>query len=291
MMPACLQPVPRSGWPPRPQLIRPSLMRDMVWCLNPPHPGRRVRENCLEPFGLSVTVAAQVLGRHRPSSPIPDPQCPCKSISTENGDSLESEREAEMLRVAILFLAIFLAGCGNEPQSPPPIKLPVLVGNQDGGNFRLLIAVCSAGLNDGTRNKIFAEVDRRGGILGWDFQKLVQGAIFSDESIESSDKVKLFEAYLKCVDGTGNSTGTKCQKIADSCVREQDVRLKSCLENARSRCIRDCVLDHGFETARCVSELCNPNAKNMAYWVAGHCEIEQDDFLACEAKFRSCISR
>ena len=29
---------------------------------NPPHPGRSVRENCLEPLGLSVTEAAKVLG-------------------------------------------------------------------------------------------------------------------------------------------------------------------------------------------------------------------------------------
>lgn len=29
---------------------------------NPPHPGRSVRENCLEPLGLSVTEAAEVLG-------------------------------------------------------------------------------------------------------------------------------------------------------------------------------------------------------------------------------------
>ena len=29
---------------------------------NPPHPGRSVRENCLDPLGLSVTQAAGVLG-------------------------------------------------------------------------------------------------------------------------------------------------------------------------------------------------------------------------------------
>ena len=29
---------------------------------NPPHPGRSIRENCLEPLGLSVTEAARVLG-------------------------------------------------------------------------------------------------------------------------------------------------------------------------------------------------------------------------------------
>ena len=28
----------------------------------PPHPGRSVRENCLNPLGLSVTEAAEVLG-------------------------------------------------------------------------------------------------------------------------------------------------------------------------------------------------------------------------------------
>ncbi len=32
---------------------------------NPPHPGLSVRINCLEPFALSVTAAAKVLGvRH-----------------------------------------------------------------------------------------------------------------------------------------------------------------------------------------------------------------------------------
>ena len=29
---------------------------------NPPHPGRSIKENCLEPLGLSVTEAAEVLG-------------------------------------------------------------------------------------------------------------------------------------------------------------------------------------------------------------------------------------
>lgn len=29
---------------------------------NPPHPGRSIRENCLEPLGLSVTGAARTLG-------------------------------------------------------------------------------------------------------------------------------------------------------------------------------------------------------------------------------------
>ena len=30
--------------------------------IDPPHPGRSLRENCLEPLGLSVTEAARVLG-------------------------------------------------------------------------------------------------------------------------------------------------------------------------------------------------------------------------------------
>ena len=29
---------------------------------NPPHPGRSIKENCLEPLGLNVTEAAKVLG-------------------------------------------------------------------------------------------------------------------------------------------------------------------------------------------------------------------------------------
>jgi antitoxin HigA-1 len=32
---------------------------------NPPHPGMSVRLNCLEPFGLSVTEGAKVLGGSR----------------------------------------------------------------------------------------------------------------------------------------------------------------------------------------------------------------------------------
>ena len=32
---------------------------------NPPHPGKHVRVNCLEPLGLTVTSAAQALGISR----------------------------------------------------------------------------------------------------------------------------------------------------------------------------------------------------------------------------------
>ena len=35
--------------------------------INPPHPGRSIRENCLDPLGLSVTEAAKVLGVARHS--------------------------------------------------------------------------------------------------------------------------------------------------------------------------------------------------------------------------------
>ena len=32
---------------------------------NPPHPGRSIKENCLDPLGLNVTEAAKVLGVSR----------------------------------------------------------------------------------------------------------------------------------------------------------------------------------------------------------------------------------
>ena len=32
---------------------------------NPPHPGRSIRSDCLEPLGLSVTAGATVLGVSR----------------------------------------------------------------------------------------------------------------------------------------------------------------------------------------------------------------------------------
>ena len=35
--------------------------------MNPPHPGRSVREHCLDPLGLSATEAAKVLGVARHS--------------------------------------------------------------------------------------------------------------------------------------------------------------------------------------------------------------------------------
>ena len=36
---------------------------------DPPHPGRSIRENCLEPLGLNVTDAARVLGVARHTLP------------------------------------------------------------------------------------------------------------------------------------------------------------------------------------------------------------------------------
>lgn len=196
-----------------------------------------------------------------------------------------------MVRAAILFIAIVLVGCGNGLKPPPPIELAGLTGSQEELNLRFLISVCSAGLGEGTKGKIFAEIDRRGGNFGVEFQEYIRGAIFSDDSTESSDKVKLFEYYLKCVAGTESTIGTKCQRLADSCRREQGARLKACLENARNSCIRECVFDHGFERDKCVSELCNPGTINVAHWMSRRCEYEQDEFLECEAKFRSCMSR
>ena len=35
--------------------------------INPPHPGRSIRENCLKPLGLNVTDAARLLGAGRPT--------------------------------------------------------------------------------------------------------------------------------------------------------------------------------------------------------------------------------
>ena len=35
--------------------------------INPPHPGRSIRENCLKPLGLNETAAAKVLGVARPT--------------------------------------------------------------------------------------------------------------------------------------------------------------------------------------------------------------------------------
>ena len=32
---------------------------------NPPHPGRSIKQNCLDPLGLNVTEAARVLGMAR----------------------------------------------------------------------------------------------------------------------------------------------------------------------------------------------------------------------------------
>lgn len=41
------------------------LARTPMLMKNPPHPGLSVQLNCLEPFGLSVTEAAKVLGVSR----------------------------------------------------------------------------------------------------------------------------------------------------------------------------------------------------------------------------------
>ena len=48
---------------------------------NPPHPGRSIRENCLDPLGLNVTEAARVLGvaRHTLSRVL---NGDCESIPT-----------------------------------------------------------------------------------------------------------------------------------------------------------------------------------------------------------------
>jgi addiction module HigA family antidote len=52
--------LPRKG---SPSIIKGIAMR----MLNPPHPGEFIRTEIIEPHGLSVTTAAQVLGVSRPA--------------------------------------------------------------------------------------------------------------------------------------------------------------------------------------------------------------------------------
>lgn len=196
-----------------------------------------------------------------------------------------------MVRIAIILIAIVLAGCDRELNPPPPIELPGPTVDQGEVKIGQQISICSAGLSEGIRGEIFAELSRRRGNVGADFEEYVRGAIFSDESIDSSDKVKLFQAYLNCITQIESARGTKCQKVAESCKRERRARLKVCLENARNACIRECVFYHGFDRDRCVTELCKPVATNVASWTSKHCEYEQDEYLGCEAKFQSCMSR
>ena len=48
---------------------------------NPPHPGRSIRENCLDPLGLNVTEAAKVLGVAVRRQTSPD-HCGCVARET-----------------------------------------------------------------------------------------------------------------------------------------------------------------------------------------------------------------
>ena len=198
--------------------------------------------------------------------------------------------------ILILLIAfIFISGCETEPVQPKPILTPN--GGSIKSEVRNQIAVCSAGLNERIRRKIFAEFDRyeRDNAaeisLGTNLGSIVLGAIFSDHTITSSDKVKLFQGYIQCVTDTNFSEGRQCQRVVESCAREQGNRLNSCLEKSRNACISECIFKFGNSRNECVSRLCKPTVTNLTHWTSKRCESEQEDLFICEEDYRACLSQ
>ena len=193
-----------------------------------------------------------------------------------------------MYRILIIAVALlFLAGCGNGLEPIPP--LPDLFPERRSTNFdQTKIGICSAGLSEGSKRALRAEFDRRGGELGFNWSEIVQGAIFSRDDISGSDKTRIFEMYIGCIESYHNVD--RCNDIKASCEREYYRVYESCLEDARVKCIIECTREFGFPRNRCVSELCYPNSSNLSVWSTKRCQVEQEDFLDCEGTFRLCIT-
>lgn len=200
-------------------------------------------------------------------------------------------RGSKVRRKTIMLLAIwFLSGCSSGLDPVPPIP-PIYYPEKDRtGDFdETRIGVCSAGLSKGSKRAIRAEFNRRGGEIGLDFRDFIQGTIFSRTDINSSDKTRIFEIYIDCVNRYPKTE--VCSDMKRSCKKEYSGIYMSCLEDARNKCIKVCVQKFGYDRNECVTELCNPNERNISHWTKRRCRSEEKDFFKCESKFRSCLLR
>ena len=191
-----------------------------------------------------------------------------------------------MRKIATIFIGILLfTGCSKLDPIPP---IPSIYDSNGKLDFdQTLIGICAAGLNEGSRKSIQIEFERLGGKVGSDSSKVVEGAIFARDDIRSSDKYEAFRLYIDCINKYSEG---HCVKIRESCKLEYAGKYKTCIQNSRNKCIRECTRKYGFDTNECVTDLCYPHARNMSNWTEIGCEYEQENFFECESEFRSCLS-
>jgi hypothetical protein len=86
----------------------------------------------------------------------------------------------------LFIIFIGFTGCGSSPS-------PAERANDS------LIKICSAGLSSSTSAQISAIVAGNGGSFGGGVDSEIQGAIFADPTIQSADRVRIFQDYLNCI--------------------------------------------------------------------------------------------
>ena len=184
----------------------------------------------------------------------------------------------------ILLSATLLSGCGPALKDVPVISIPI---TKKEGFEHTIIGICAAGLSDEVQAAVRAEYSRREFAVGFRYEEVVRGAIFDDENIEGSDRTKMYETYIACV--SRSSDAQQCRGIRESCEREFGRVYKDCLEEARNRCISECVWEYGNSRNECVTEFCDPGPRNIAHWTKKRCEYSRDMFYECERDFRLCL--
>lgn len=190
-----------------------------------------------------------------------------------------------MFRSTIMLLSItFLNGCGPSLDKLPDI--PIVFAKKEGFEHTI-IGICAAGLSDRIQAVLRAKYSRREFAVGLGYEEVIRGAIFDDDEIESSDKVRMYETYVKCVSKSGETQ--QCQRIRVSCEREYGRKYKDCLEDARNGCISECIWKFGNSRNECVTEYCDPGPRNIAGWTKKRCEYDRELFYDCEQEFRSCL--
>lgn len=135
------------------------------------------------------------------------------------------------------------------------------------------MSVCNAGMSDISSQSLSDVEDALSGAktLTSEARKEIRGLFLNGAKVSESQALQLYREYVRCLSKyipTTEQCLSRCEGRFESGGAAIDRRMKTCMANARRRCMDECIDRWNHDPTQCVQTYCHPkNPVNAALWV------------------------